>query len=240
LFMHKRNGIYYLSWSIDDTRSENYRVGYATVSSPLGAGLVNRGEILTKDASLGILGTGHHSIIQVPGRDEWYIAYHRFGIPGGDGTHREVTIDKLEYNADGTIKKVVPTLTGIDPVVTRSEVPGAVGGSVPATLALTLGAAPSFGSFVPGVDRTYEATTTANVISTAGDAALTADGGKLTNGAFALAEPLAIAFSRSSWTAPVSNDPVSVTFKQHIGANEPLRTGSYSRTVTFTLSTTTP
>ena len=42
LFMHKRNGIYYLSWSIDDTRSENYRVGYATVTSPLGAGLVNR------------------------------------------------------------------------------------------------------------------------------------------------------------------------------------------------------
>ncbi len=46
--------------------------------------------------------------------------------------------------------------------------------------------------------------------------------------------------SKATWTAPVSNDPVDVTFKQHIGATDPLRTGSYSRTLTFTLSTTTP
>ena len=38
----------------------------------------------------------------------------------------------------------------------------------------------------------------------------------------------------------MSNDNVTNTFKQAIGANEPLRTGSYSKTVTFTLSTTTP
>jgi hypothetical protein len=38
----------------------------------------------------------------------------------------------------------------------------------------------------------------------------------------------------------VSNDPVTIAFKQHIGANDPLRTGSYSKTLTFTLSTTTP
>ena len=52
--------------------------------------------ILEKDASQGILGTGHSSIVQVPGTDEWYIAYHRFAIPGGDGTHRETTIDRLD------------------------------------------------------------------------------------------------------------------------------------------------
>ncbi|MFC7597013.1 family 43 glycosylhydrolase [Terrabacter sp. GCM10028922] len=116
LFVHKRQGTYYLSWSIDDTRSENYRVGYATMTSPLGAGLTNRGEILTKDTSLGILGTGHHSIVQVPGTDDWYIAYHRFAIPGGDGTHREVTIDRLRHNADGTIAPVVPTLESVPPL----------------------------------------------------------------------------------------------------------------------------
>lgn len=116
LFVHKRQGTYYLSWSIDDTRSENYRVGYATMTSPLGAGLVNRGEILTKDPSLGILGTGHHSVVQVPGTDDWYIAYHRFAIPGGDGTHREVTIDRLLHNADGTIAPVVPTLESVPPL----------------------------------------------------------------------------------------------------------------------------
>ena len=55
-----------------------------------------------------------------------------------------------------------------------------------------------------------------------------------------LAEPLQVAFSKSSWNAPVSNDPVTIGFKQHISANEPLRTGAYTKTLTFTLSTTTP
>ncbi|WP_446219409.1 family 43 glycosylhydrolase [Micromonospora sp. IBHARD004] len=116
LFMAKRGGTYHLSWSIDDTGSENYRVGYATATSPMADGLVNRGEILTKDVSLGILGTGHHSMIQVPGTDDWYIAYHRFAVPGGDGTHREVTIDRLRFNADGAIANVVPTLESIPPL----------------------------------------------------------------------------------------------------------------------------
>ena len=47
-------------------------------------------------------------------------------------------------------------------------------------------------------------------------------------------------FSKASWTAPVSNDPVTIAFKQHINANDPLRTGTYAKTLTFTLSTTTP
>ncbi len=116
LFMTKRAGAYHLTWSIDDTGSENYRVGYATVTSPMLDGLTNRGVILGKDPSLGILGPGHHSIVQVPGTDDWYIAYHRFAIPGGDGTHREVTIDRLRFNADGTMAKVVPTLESVTPL----------------------------------------------------------------------------------------------------------------------------
>jgi hypothetical protein len=43
-----------------------------------------------------------------------------------------------------------------------------------------------------------------------------------------------------TYGGPVSNDPVTIGFKQSILANEPLRTGSYSKTLTFTLSTTTP
>ena len=78
----------------------------------------------------------------------------------------------------------------------------------------------------PGRDRTYTASTTANVISTAGDATLTADGGTLSNGAFSLREPLQVAFSKSAWTGPASNDAVTITFKQHVAATEPLRTGS--------------
>ena len=60
------------------------------------------------------------------------------------------------------------------------------------------------------------------------------------NGSFALPSPLEVTFSKASWTAPVSNDPVTIGFKQHIDATDALRTGSYSKTLTFTLSTTTP
>jgi beta-xylosidase len=114
MFMVERQGTYYLSWSIDDTGSENYRVGYATSASPTGP-FTNRGVILSKDTKLGILGTGHSSMLQVPGTDDWYIAYHRFAIPGGDGTHRETTIDKLTFNADGAIAPVRPTLESVKP-----------------------------------------------------------------------------------------------------------------------------
>ncbi|NEB04069.1 family 43 glycosylhydrolase [Streptomyces sp. SID13726] len=114
-FVVKRQGTYYLTWSENDTRDENYRVAYATGPSPTGP-WTKRGVILEKDLSLGIKGPGHHSIVQVPGTDDWYIAYHRFAIPGGDGMHRETTVDKLEFDSNGLIKKVVPTLTSIDPV----------------------------------------------------------------------------------------------------------------------------
>ncbi|MFG2730256.1 family 43 glycosylhydrolase [Streptomyces canus] len=114
-FVIKRKGTYYLTWSENDTRDENYRVAYATGPSPTGP-WTKRGVILEKDLSLGIKGPGHHSVVHVPGTDDWYIAYHRFAIPGGDGMHRETTVDKLEFDSDGLIKKVVPTLTSIDPV----------------------------------------------------------------------------------------------------------------------------
>ncbi|WP_328475573.1 family 43 glycosylhydrolase [Actinoplanes sp. NBC_00393] len=107
-FVVKRNGVYYLSYSVDDTRSENYHVEYATSTSPLGP-WTHRGTILSKNLALGVKGPGHHSIVQAPGGD-WHIAYHRFAIPAGDGTNREVTVDPLRFNADGTIAPVVPTL----------------------------------------------------------------------------------------------------------------------------------
>ena len=113
-------------WSENDTRDENYRVAYATGPSPTGP-WTKQGVILEKDLSLGIKGPGHHSVVHVPGTDDWYIAYHRFAIPGGDGTHRETTIDKLEFGSDGLIKKVVPTLSGVDPVTVVHAGPDAPG-----------------------------------------------------------------------------------------------------------------
>jgi X-Pro dipeptidyl-peptidase len=115
-----------------------------------------------------------------------------------------------------------------------------VGGDVAPTLSLTIGEA-SFGAFTPGIAKDYAASTNATVTSSAGDAALSvSEPGHLTNGAFSLASPLQVALAKSAWTAPVSNDNVKVDFTQHIDAGEALRTGRYSTTLTFTLSTTNP
>ncbi len=144
------------------------------------------------------------------------------------------------------------------------HVGGDVGGTVPATLSLLLGAPASFGAFTPGLAHTYTASTTATVVSTAGDGALsvsdpdTANPGHLVNGTFVL--PSALKASATSpggvaaaggtvsgtpltlltYAGPVSNDPAAVTFTQDVGANDALRTGTYAKTLTFTLSTTQP
>jgi hypothetical protein len=60
------------------------------------------------------------------------------------------------------------------------------------------------------------------------------------NGAFALTTPLQGLGTVKTWSAPTSNESVPVTFKQSIAAGEALRTGTYSKMLTFTLSTTTP
>jgi len=116
-----RNGKYYFLWSEDDTRSENYRVRYGYSDSPMGKITVPENNlILAKDPANGIYGTGHNSVIQIPGTDHWYMIYHRFTHPKGitmgraAGFNREVCIDKMEFDEDGSIKKVIPTLKGID------------------------------------------------------------------------------------------------------------------------------
>ncbi|MFB9787720.1 family 43 glycosylhydrolase [Microbacterium testaceum] len=114
LFMNFRDGTYHLTYSIDDTGSPDYRVGYAT-STSIDGPWTYRGILLQKDPSQGILGPAHSSIINVPGTDEWYIAYHRFAIPGGGGTNRETTIDRVRIRADGLFQTVTPTLTSVAP-----------------------------------------------------------------------------------------------------------------------------
>ena len=143
----------------------------------------------------------------------------------------------------------------IDPE--KSEV-GDVGGTVPATLSLSLGTPASFGAFTPGLAKDYDAQMSADVVSTAGDAALSvADAtgtGRLVNGTFSLPTPLQVKASSPlgtggvlgplgtvlTYSTPASHDPVTVAFRQTIGANDALRTGSYAKTLTFTLSTTSP
>ena len=66
------------------------------------------------------------------------------------------------------------------------------------------------------------------------------DPGHLSNGTFSLPEALRVEIAPASWSGPVSNGLATITFRQHIGAGDPLRSGTYSKTLTFTLSTTSP
>ncbi len=114
--MFKRNGIYYLQWSEGDTRDATYQVAYAKAQSPTGP-FTRLGVILSQNPTLGILGPGGNTVLAIPGRDEYYMVYHRFKIPGGDGTHRETCIDRMSFNSDGTIVPVTPTLNGLQTAV---------------------------------------------------------------------------------------------------------------------------
>jgi hypothetical protein len=134
--------------------------------------------------------------------------------------------------------------------------PTPVGGPVPATLAVTLGAAPNFGNFQPGVARDYTSSMTATVTSSAGNAALIVQDtspfytNRLVNGSYALSRELQVKNNAGVfqtmpaglrfWGGPTANESVPVDFKQSITANEPLRTGAYSKALVFTLSTTEP
>jgi predicted extracellular nuclease len=163
---------------------------------------------------------------------------------------------------DGTgISDHDPPLATFRAVGASTSTPGDVSGNVPATLALTLGSPAVLGTFVPGVTADYQATMTAQVTSTGADATLSVldssntATGRLVNGQHALQQPLQVrandgAFAplRSdngpltllTYNGPVSANNVTLGFKQSIAANEGLRTGTYAKTLTFTLSTSTP
>ncbi len=113
-YVFYRNGIYYFLWSVDDTGSPNYHVAYGTSDSPLGPiKVADRPIVLIQNPDKEIYGPAHNSVLNLPGTDEWRIVYHRINkwyLKDGPGVHREVCIDRMEFNPDGTIKPVVPTL----------------------------------------------------------------------------------------------------------------------------------
>ena len=122
VYVFYRKGKYYFLWSEDDTRSPNYKVRYAYSDSPMGDLTIPENNIVIQKCSEdGIYGTGHNSVLQVGDTDEWYVVYHRFNRPkgihmGGDaGFHREVCIDKMTFDDDGSIIEVIPTVEGITP-----------------------------------------------------------------------------------------------------------------------------
>lgn len=112
-YVFYRNGLYYFMWSVDDTGSPNYHVAYGTSRSPLGPiRVADKPVVLIQNPEKEIYGPAHNSVLQIPGTDEWIIVYHRINkgyLKQEPGIHREVCIDRLEFNPDGTIIPVIPT-----------------------------------------------------------------------------------------------------------------------------------
>jgi hypothetical protein len=105
--MHKRNGAYYFSYSTGWPG----QIHYATASNPLDP-FTYRGVILDYTN----VSTNHQSIAVYTG--QWYIAYHRNGLPGGGGYRRSRAMEYLNHKADGTIPRVAQTSTGVGAPVT--------------------------------------------------------------------------------------------------------------------------
>lgn len=102
-FIFKRNGTYYLMYS-NGWDMEASSLVYATADNPCGP-FTYRGEVMQCTHS----GTYHGSIVQFKG--QWYVFYHTTALSDGVGTNRSVCFDKLEFDADGGIIKIIPTVS---------------------------------------------------------------------------------------------------------------------------------
>ena len=106
-----RNGKYYFMWSEGGWTGPDYSVAYAISDSPFGP-FKRIGKILQQDAGIAN-GAGHHSVINVPGTDEWYIIYHRRPLTEKSGNSRETCIEKMYFDKEGFIVPVKITREGV-------------------------------------------------------------------------------------------------------------------------------
>lgn len=108
----KRGGKYYFMWSEGGWGGPDYRVAYAIADSPFGP-FERLGTVLQQDSEVAT-GAGHHSLIHVPGSEDWYIVYHRRPLTETHHNHRVTCIDKMEFDEQGLIKPVKITFEGVE------------------------------------------------------------------------------------------------------------------------------
>ncbi len=111
-FMFIRKGKYYLMWSEGNWTGPDYSVAYAMADSPYGP-FKRIDKVLQQDPTIAT-GAGHHSVINIPNTDDWYIVYHRRPLTTKDGNHRETCIDRMYFDENGFIKPVKITREGVD------------------------------------------------------------------------------------------------------------------------------
>lgn len=109
--MFIRQGKYYLMWSEGNWTDGTYKVAYAIADKITGP-FERPTTILEADEKVAT-GAGHHSVMNIPGTDEWYIVYHRRPIPNLDRDHRVVCIDRMYFDEAGNIKNVKMTFEGV-------------------------------------------------------------------------------------------------------------------------------
>lgn len=112
MFLHNKK--YYLMWSEGNWTDDTYKVAYAIADSPFGP-FKKLDTVLKSDPAIAT-GAGHHSVVNIPGTDDWYILYHRRPMPNEGRDHRVVCIDRMYFASDGTIQPVKMTWEGVPKV----------------------------------------------------------------------------------------------------------------------------
>jgi beta-xylosidase len=109
-WMFKRDGVYYMAYASNAniggdgcvTSSSFACIRYATASNPMGP-WTHRGIVLDQVSST----TNHPAIVEFQG--QWWMVYHTAEAPGGGNFRRSVAVDRLFFNPDGTMQRVVQT-----------------------------------------------------------------------------------------------------------------------------------
>ena len=104
-FAFEANGWYYLTYPY--VREKTEVLGYAMSKNPMGP-YEYKGIIMAEHPNCW---TNHHSIVNFKG--QWYLFYHQNAFSPNDDKRRSAQIEKLYFNADGTIQEVKPTLRGV-------------------------------------------------------------------------------------------------------------------------------
>ena len=105
-FAFEYNGNYYLTYPY--VRENTEVLAYAMSKNPMGP-YEYKGIIMAEHANG--CWTNHHSIVNY--KDQWYLFYHHNAYSPKDDKRRSAQIEKLYFNADGTIQEVKPTLRGV-------------------------------------------------------------------------------------------------------------------------------
>ena len=105
-FVFEHNGNYYLTYPY--VRENTEVLGYAISKNPMGP-YEYKGLIMSEHVNG--CWTNHHSIVNY--KDQWYLFYHHNDFSPRDDKRRSVCIEKLYFNADGTIQEVKPTMRGV-------------------------------------------------------------------------------------------------------------------------------